>query len=322
MNKKWFPHIFFFIILAALLWWVLRNVPVVQIWNNINQLKIWQLGVLLIVNSIIYGLITLRWWIILYAENKKIKYAPLILARMAVFGVSYFTLGPHVGGEPLQVLYLQKKQGLSYTRATASVWMDKLLELFANFMMLMFGVAAILQAGIVSNSGIRLQLSLSALVFLGALPVVYLILLHRGQFPVSAFVKLFQKNKTTRFISASEKLAGMFCQRHLASLTLAVLVSIVAGVVMVLEFGLIISFLNIKISVWQTIAAWTVGWLSALVPLPGALGALEASQVFSLGLFGVSSALAISVVMLMRARDILFGGLGLLISGSVVNSSK
>jgi uncharacterized membrane protein YbhN (UPF0104 family) len=54
------------------------------------------------------------------------------------------------------------------------------------------------------------------------------------------------------------------------------------------------------------------------VPLPGGLGALEASQVFALGTFGYAAPIAISVVLVMRGRDLLIGGLGLLLAGRSV----
>ncbi len=59
----------------------------------------------------LYVLVTLRWWIIVRADAKHIPYLPLLGVRVSVFGVSYFTLGPQVGGEPLQVLFLQRKYG-------------------------------------------------------------------------------------------------------------------------------------------------------------------------------------------------------------------
>lgn len=87
---------------------------------------------------------------------------------------------------------------------------------------------------------------------------------------------------------------------------------------MVTEYALILSFLGIDLHGWQTFAAWTTSWLAFLVPLPGGLGALEASQVFTLGAFGISAALAIGVTLLIRARDLLIGGLGLFIASRVV----
>ena len=84
---------------------------------------------------------------------------------------------------------------------------------------------------------------------------------------------------------------------------------------MVTEFFLITTFLQIDLSLSQTIAAWTAGWLAFLVPVPAGLGALEASQVFAFGVFGISAASAISVAFWMRGRDLLIGGLGVLFAG-------
>jgi uncharacterized membrane protein YbhN (UPF0104 family) len=91
---------------------------------------------------------------------------------------------------------------------------------------------------------------------------------------------------------------------------------------MVGEFALIVKFLDIQLSSSQIIAAWTAGWLSLLVPLPGGLGALEASEVFALGIFGVPAALAIGVTLVMRGRDLLIGGLGLLLASRALEKEK
>jgi uncharacterized membrane protein YbhN (UPF0104 family) len=75
------------------------------------------------------------------------------------------------------------------------------------------------------------------------------------------------------------------------------------------------AFLGIRLNVLEIFAALTLLQLAFLVPLPGGLGALEASQVFALGAFGQPASAAISLTLLQRARDILNGGLGLLVAG-------
>jgi uncharacterized protein (TIRG00374 family) len=303
-------------ILAVLLYFALRNAPLDEIWNTLRQLQLWQVGILFGLNLFIYMLITLRWWIIVRAENRVVAYFPLLLVGISVFGVSYFTLGPHVGGEALQVFYLQRRYKLTFTHATASVIMDKLLELLANFFLLVVGLTAILRAGILSANGSSSWLSLSGLVLLCMWPPIHIVLLYRKTYPVSGILRgipfIKKDSKVVRFIAASERLAGTFCRRHLLSLVSAIAISLLAGVGMVSEFALIANFLQIQLPFWQTIAAWTAGWLSLLAPLPGGLGALEASQVFTLGTFGVSAASAIGITLIMRARDLLIGGLGLL----------
>jgi uncharacterized protein (TIRG00374 family) len=311
-----------YFILSVLLYLALRKAPLTEIWSALNQLKLWQIASLVLINIFVYLLVTLRWWIIIRAERKTIAYFPLVLVRVAVFGVSYFTLGPQVGGEPLQVLYLQRKYGMTYTRATSTVIMDKLLEFLANFFLLVFGLMAVLQAGIVSTNGSRSALSLILLAALLAWPPIHIILMIRGIYPVGAALRVafsrFGNPKWMRFLIASERMAGIFCQRHPRALLMAVGTSLAAGAGMVTEYALIVSFLGIHLHGWQTFAAWTTSWLAFLVPLPGGLGALEASQVFTLGAFEISAALAIGVTLLIRARDLLIGGLGLLLASQGV----
>jgi glycosyltransferase 2 family protein len=308
-----------YLALATLLYFALRNAPLDEIWHTLRQLQLWQIAVLFVLNLFIYALITLRWWIIVRAENKLVAYVPLFLVRLAVFGVSYFTLGPQVGGEPLQVFYLQRKYKFTYMYATASVIMDKLLELLANFFLLALGLTAIFQAGILSTNGNSSWLSLSGLVILCIWPPIHIVLLYKQKYPLTAFLRgmafIKKDSKPVRFVAASERLAGTFCRRHLSSLLFAILISLCAGAGMISEFALIIYFVRIQLPFWQTVSAWTAGWLSLLAPLPGGLGALEASQVFALGLFGISATSAISVTLLMRGRDILIGGIGLLLAG-------
>jgi glycosyltransferase 2 family protein len=308
--------------LAILLYFALRNAPLDEIWSTVRQLQLWQVATLFGLNLFIYALITLRWWVIVRAENKHITYFPLLVVRIAVFGVSYFTLGPHVGGEPIQVFYLQRKYKLTFTHATASVIMDKLLELLANFFLLAVGLTAIFQAGILSANGSSSWLSLIGLVILCLWPPIHIILLYRQKYPVSAFLRripwIKKGSKPVRFIAASERLAGTFCRRHFSALLIAIVISVCAGAGMVAEFALITNFLGIRLPFWQTVAAWTAGWLALLAPLPGGLGALEASEVFALGAFGISAALALSVALVMRGRDIFIGGVGLFLASRLI----
>ena len=320
LKMKWLSRLILLVVIAVLLYFAFQNAPITEIWKTLRSLHLWQILVLASLNTLIYFFITARWWFIIHAEKSDIRYLPLISVRISVFGISYFTLGPQVGGEPLQVLYLQRNYGLTYTRATASVVMDKLLELLANFFLLVFGLTAVLQAGILST-GISLpRLILFGLAVPVLWPLVHLILLYNRRYPLSALLHHLpgtrQDGKFVRFTRACEHLAGQFCQRHPRSLLAAILVSLLASAGTVSEYALITSFLNIGLPFRQIAAAWTAGWLSFLVPLPGGLGALEASQVFALGFFGISAASAISVTLMMRGRDLFFGGLGLLLAGN------
>jgi len=83
----------------------------------------------------------------------------------------------------------------------------------------------------------------------------------------------------------------------------------------VVEYYLMTRYLGMRINVIQIFAALTAMQIAFLMPLPGGLGALEASQVFALGAFGQPASIAISLTLLMRGRDLMNGGIGLLLAG-------
>ena len=306
-------------ILGLLLYFALRNAPLIDIWNTLKSLQLSQIGMLLMINAVVIASITARWWIILRAENPSIPFLPLIGYRLSVFGVSYFTLGPQVGGEPLQVLYLQRNHGLTFARATSAVMMDKLFEFLVNFLLIGIGAWAIVRVGLFSDSGSRLTLSLIGLAILLVMPLVYLILLYNGKHPISKILLsqpfIQPKNKTIRLIIVAERMASAFCRKHFRAMFLSFGASVLAMSGIALEYYLMIHFLGMHMDMVQIFAALTSMQLSFLLPLPGGLGALEASQVFALGAFGQTASAAISLTLLVRARDILNGGVGLLLVG-------
>ena len=317
-NRKWILRTVWFLVLTALLYFALRNAPLTEIWQALKRLRLWQIALILVINAIVIGLMTTRWWIIVRAENPSVPFLPLMGYRLSVFGLSYFTPGPQVGGEPLQVLYLQRNHGLSFARATSAVIMDKLLEFLVNFILIAIGAWAIVRVGLVSGNGIRLNLSLIGLAVLLVWPLIHIILLYNGVTPISRLLlrqPFIQKDhQGIRLIVVAERMASVFCKRHLRAMFLAIGASLLAILGIATEYYLMVSFLGMQIDAVQIFASLTAMQVAFLMPLPGGLGALEASQVFALGAFGQPASAAISLTLLMRARDILNGGIGLLLT--------
>jgi len=319
--RKWMIRAGWLALLAVLLWWALENAPLADIWASLRQLEAWQLVVLMVFNLGIFALITMRWWIIVRAQNPRVPFYPLLGYRLAAYGLSYFTPGPLVGGEPLQIIYLQKHHGLTYARATAAVIMDKLLEFLANFLMIALGIYAIFRVGLLSG-GLALG-SLAPLVVLLFWPLVHILLLYRGRYPLAALLRILPARlsapKLVRLLVVSEHMAGIFTRHHLGVLLAALAVSLLSWIMMLVEYGLMLTFLHVHLDFWQTLAALASLQLSFLMPLPAGLGALEASQVLVMTMFGYSAAIGISLSLLVRARDILLGGFGLLLAGGAYN---
>ena len=306
-------------LLGLLLYLALRNAPFSEIRNALKGLQLSQIATLLIINVVVITAMTARWWIIVRAENPSIPFFALIGYRLSVFGVSYFTLGPQVGGEALQVLYLQRNHGLTFARATSAVLIDKLLEFTASFLLVGIGAWSIIRMGIFSDGGIRMTLGVIGLAVLLMWPLVHILLLYNGKKPLSKILYsqpfIQKKSKAIRLIVIAERMASSFCRKHFAALLLSLGASVLAMLGIVLEYYLMINYLGMQLGAVQIFAALTSMQIAFLMPIPGGLGALEASQVFVLGAFGQTASTAIGLTLLMRARDILNGGIGLLLAG-------
>jgi uncharacterized protein (TIRG00374 family) len=255
-----------------------------------------------------------RWWMILSAQGYRIPYLSLAGYRLVAFGISYFTLGTQFGGEPYQIHSIHKHHNIPAAVSLASVTLDKLLELLINFAFLVIGVGVILIAGFFGKAATTQVLLLAT--GLLALPAGYLLILQTGSFPMTwvarhVLVRWSTLKEISQLIAGAEQQVVYFCRRQPIALLRAIALSMLVWAAMVLEFWLMLHFLGLQFELSQVIGALTAARLAFLLPVPAGLGALEASQVIAMQAFGVHPALGISISLLIRARDITFGVIGL-----------
>ena len=75
-------------ILVFLLWWALHNVPLIDIWGTLKQLRGWQIIILLVINAVVIALMAARWWIIVRADNRGVPFLPLVGYRLLLYARS------------------------------------------------------------------------------------------------------------------------------------------------------------------------------------------------------------------------------------------
>lgn len=314
-------RLFLWVLIPIVLWWTLKDLPFQQVGENISNLGFRGIGILIGVNALIFLLFSLRWWLILRAQGHRRSFLALAGYRLAGFGVTYFTPGPQFGGEPLQVHMLRQRERLSTPTAAASVTLDKLFELLANFAFLIVGVAVILFGGAIQGGTHTELIILPA--FLLLLPSGYLVALWFGHLPFSwitqAITRRFSDserlNQFKEMVNSTESQVAGFCQDNPLALLLVATLSIVTWILMVFEFGLMLRFLGVRLDLPSILTALTAARIAFLLPLPAGLGTLEAGQVMAMGLIGVNPVVGVSLSLLIRARDVLLGGIGLWLGG-------
>ena len=310
----------------VLLWLALRNVSWRETFQVLQQINLTKFLLLVSVNGLILLAMSARWWLFLRTQGHRIPYLTLFRYRLAAFGVSYFTPGPHFGGEPLQVYLVKQRHGIDDAASIAAVTLDKLIDLLFNFTFLAGGLAYVLQRGLfeeqLSSSGFAYAL------FLLALPMLLLFALNRGWHPLSgtwrSVVKgwhRFSNKKDAehngkeshiwRVIRSSEDELIWLCRQRPRTMAAALAVSLGTWLLLVLEFWLATNVLGLGLSVGQALLVMVAARVAILLPLPAGLGALEAGLVLAMGTLGVSPAAGISLGILIRGRDVLVGLVGL-----------
>ena len=314
-------RILLWLLIPIVLWWTLKDISMAEIVDNFRGIGLGAIIVLIGLNTIIFALLSLRWWLILRAQGYRRSFLALISYRLAGFGVTYFTPGPQFGGEPLQVYLLNQRERMKTSTAAASVTVDKLLELLANFTFLLVGITVILFGGTL-NGATRIELILLPALLL-LVPAAYLVALRLGLLPVSSILRILRDRflkslSIDRFIQTlkeTEYQVSEFCQENTLLLLVAATLSVGIWVLMVFEFSLMMRFLGVGLNLTQVLIALTAARIAFLLPLPAGLGTLEAGQVMAMGLIGVNPVFGVSLSLLIRARDVILGSIGLWLGG-------
>lgn len=301
------------LIALLLLAWALRGLDAPALLGALLRLKPWQILTLILLNGAILLLFSSRWWLFVRAQGYRTPLLSILRYRLAAFSVSYFTPGPQFGGEPLQVYLLHRREGLPGPAALTAVTLDKLLELATNLGFLAWALFWVLSSGLFP--GLTQPLTLAGVLVLSGVPLVYLGALWVGRLPFSWLLKKapvrFQAvpsiQKLFAFVYSSETEASAFCTQHPFAFLQGAALSLLAWGLTVAEFWLTLRFLGLEMSLVPALGVMVAARLAFLAPTPGGLGALEAGQVWALGILGYPPAAALSLVLLIRARDVSFG---------------
>lgn len=312
----------------ALAAWALSRVPLGDVGRSLAGLGAGQLAALLLLNLLIIVVFAARWWAILRSLRTSVSLVRLIGYRLAAFGVSYFTPGPQVGGEAAQVWLLTRRGDAPTHAAVSSVALDRLVEMVVNFAMLAAGVGLSLHWEAFGR-----RLGSEALVAAGLLvatPIALLALLWAGQRPFTwllartpaRFRRLDAFARLAAAAQESEAEAVRFCREHPAALAAAFGASLGSWALILGEWWLMTRFLGVTLTPAELISTVTAARIAFLLPSPGGLGTLEASQVMAFAALGYDPAVGLALSLAIRARDVLFGGAGLLIGGLAARPTK
>jgi uncharacterized protein (TIRG00374 family) len=321
---------------VLLLWLAFRNVSWSELAATLRSASLRYLAMFALLDVAIIVVVCARWSVLLRGYGHPIPMRALMRYRLTMYAVSYISPGPQLGGEVLQVYYPIQRHGVPTSVSLAVAAVDKALEYLGNFTFVMVGVTFALLRERLFGLGNLLAVSVASLFML--VPVVLLVAVARGRHPVSGFVEALYRavpkrwrgrvaegtpdggvsksERLRRTVRSSEDLTAWLFRNRPATLALAVALEGLAWVLIYAQFWVAMTAVHLDPTFGQVTAALMLVFASFVVPVPGAVGAMEAGLVFALTAFGYTPAQALSVAIIMRIRDLVNVTIGLLFGGA------
>lgn len=323
MKSPWtFLTLILWLLALLMVGWTFRHLPLDDIVSRLGLLtgSDWLLWAL--INALILYLAVQRWQLLGRALQAPLSLVSLFRLRQAGGAVSFLTPGPHFGGEPLQLWWLCRDYRLPLHRAVAMLGFDRFMETGTNIAVLLAGVLLLLGSTLLPL-GEWLQVSAILATFLCFICIAAVLVLRHPAWLAQRFRQLAQRWQNDRQpgtgqcrweLLSGELRSALSGQKR--RLWLALLLSLGGWVALLLELVLLLQFLGLSPSPGDIVLIMVAMRLAMLLPIPGGLGTIEASLLWSFRLLGFPMAAAAGLIALIRLRDVvvLLVGLGCLAS--------
>lgn len=319
-RKHWkYLTLFLWLLALSLAAWTLRQLPLDDIIAHLSLLS-WSDWLLWVsINITILYIAVKRWQLLGQALDAPLSLAWLFRLRQAGSAVSFLTPGPHFGGEPLQLYWLHWYCRLPLHRAVAMLGLDRFMETGTNIAVLLAGVLMLLGTTILPV-GEWLQISAILAVVLSVMLIISTLVLQHPIWLAQRFRPLALRWRRadegdSGWLALVDLLRNALSQQR-PRLWLALLVSLGGWAALLIELTLLLHLLGVTPS-WSDIVLIMVAMrLAMLLPVPGGIGTIEASVLWSFQLLGLPVAAAAGLIALIRLRDVvvLLIGLGCLAS--------
>lgn len=293
--------LFFLISLAAgigIFIWILKLVGWEKIKMAFAVFTGWQGLVILILTFLMAIIGNWKWREILRDKGVEISFIDLLKAYLAGFSMMFFAPIMLWGGEVFRGYIIKKYSSVSWSRGTASVIIDRVLEWTTNLIVIFVGTFYFILSTGVSLRSIGLTIGLAFIFFIIIISFFYF--------------KSYKKESIVRFLMRSdyknplEIEMEIFDYFRLSKMAMwkGFLISGLRAVVMYFRTWILIFFLGKSINPLSALSILGFSYLAAMIPIPAAIGSHEAIQTFSFNVLGIGASAAPVFTMIIRASEL------------------
>ncbi len=312
MKKHWtiIAVIFSVLVGLAIVAKVYQEIPLLSVINTFQHGS--NMAILGFIGASI-GIVLLhtwRWHIIIKTAGIKVSFWKTILYRIVGYGISFITPIAKVGGEPIRAMLLQR-EGATFSRGFSTVAIDRIIELAITGVLFVVGILiAIITLALPTN--LFIIMIILVVFVLSVLVWFYFRLISKKNIILSIF-QFFRLHKIKKIRHWEENIVKMdtwmmeFSKNHKIEFNRIVLITTAAWLLMFIEYKSVLMIFGVThISFAGLFLIITMMGFAYLVPIPLALGILEAAQISVFAMLGLNVAAGVALSIVIRARDFIW----------------
>jgi len=293
-------------------------------WGKINEAIVLFSGfkglIIVLLTFFIAMISCLNWKLILQSQGFNISIKELIKLWLAGFSVSYLTPFTLLGGEALQIYFLNKKFNISWKKSTASVIIRKILSATFFLLFLVTGVLSFCFYGYFPQGTIIWLVFLVIGGLFGSLLFFYFKILKKESILrwLLRFIGIkkerVESHKNGKIIFDTEKEIIKFFSSKSKIFWKSFILAFLRYFLLFFRAGLIIFFLGEGIGALKALSVYGFTNFALIFPFPAGIGSIEAASAFTFNALGMGAGNGTIYAMTLRAADLFLCLLGIVIS--------
>ncbi|HIE41067.1 MAG TPA: flippase-like domain-containing protein [Candidatus Aenigmarchaeota archaeon] len=243
---------------------------------------------------------TLRLRIILSSQKYNLKFRDMFKILVAGMGINQLTPIAKAGGEPVKMYYISK-HNIPITKALASVVIEISSDLISIYTTLLFLVILLSSIKYLTLEFLYVSVSIVIFFMISFILVIRFILSEEKieKFTEKYILKFFKVNVRNSSKVFSRSLKTLFTNKTLEFKIF--LISLITRLLEILRIYFLFKAINYPAIIFLVLIVLILQCLFSMIPwLPGGLGLIEGGTISILLLFGLSTSIASSLILLDR----------------------
>jgi uncharacterized protein (TIRG00374 family) len=298
------------------LWLAFRGIPAGSLGAWITNFSLGALGFLLIYEMAAFTVLGERWRFLLRESGLSVPFWRVMQSRLSGFAWSYLTPGPHIGGEPMQLLVLRAVR-IPVSRSVPSLLKDRVYDFFGGIL-ISAAIVSLLSKGSRFVWGPLIGVAAMSILVMGfRFPALRrwalrLLLPLAGKSPHRRYrmYRIFRDTVTPRV-------------RRPVRIQIVLAASILLGPLLHIgELALFFSFSGEAPGIGPLIILASISRIAHYVPVPGGIGVVEWGMMSAVGWLGIDVGTMAAYLIFVRLRDIIQVAAGILFSLPLIRERR